>query len=263
MFKHLLAAALLLAPTGAVAADPPHTVAPGSLSYGTTATFAPFEFERDGQTVGFDIDLMAELARRTGLKAEVLGMDFAGIVPAVAAGRIDAAMSGMYITPARQEVLDFIPYLLIGNQLMTTAANPGHLTGKDGLCGHPVAVPVNTQFQKTLEALSAACTAAGKPAVDILLVPGSAVLALTVAQGRAEAGLTSNSVVAALDTQSPGTFATLGDPFDTDTRLGIGIGKNNAALRDALAAALQAMHADGAYDALIHKWGLPAASSIF
>ena len=261
MFKCLVAA-LLAVPAVVLAADAPRTVSPGTLSWGTTATFAPFEFQKDGETVGFDVDLMAELARRVGLQSAVLGMDFAGIVPAVAAHRIDAAASGMYITPARQEVLDFIPYLLIGNQLMTTPANPGHLVDKDGLCGHSVAVPVNTQFEKRLEGLSAACTSGGKAAIDILLVPGSAVLALTVAQGRAGAGLTSNSVIAAMMVQSPGSFVPLGAPFDTDTRLGIGVAKDNPGLRDALQAALAAMRADGAYDGLIRKWGLPAASSI-
>jgi len=34
-------------------------------------------------------------------------------------------------------------------------------------------------------------------------------------------------------------------------------------LRDALKTALKAMHDDGAYDAMIKKWGLPASSTIF
>jgi ABC-type amino acid transport substrate-binding protein len=41
------------------------------------------------------------------------------------------------------------------------------------------------------------------------------------------------------------------------------VAKTNSGLRDALTAALQAMHDDGAYDALIRKWGLPASSTIF
>lgn len=267
MFRHILAAALAIPALAfaapAFAADAPRSVAPGVLSWGTSPTFAPFEFQQDGKTVGFDVDLMAELGRRVGLRSEMLGMDFVGIVPAVSAHRIDAAVSGMYITPARQEVLDFIPYLLIGNQLMTAAGNPGHLQDKDGLCGHPVAVPVNTQFEKALHALDNACTKGGKPPIAIQLVPNSAVLALTVSQGRAEAGLTSNTTVASMMAQSPGTFAPLGAPFDADTRLGIGIAKDNPALRDALDAALHAMQADGSYAALVRKWGLPPDASIF
>ena len=59
----MLAAALIVFPTLAWAA-PPSTVTSGKLSWGTSPTFAPFEFQRDGQSVGFDLDMMAELAAR-------------------------------------------------------------------------------------------------------------------------------------------------------------------------------------------------------
>jgi polar amino acid transport system substrate-binding protein len=260
--KRLLAAALIAFPAFAWAA-PPTTVAPGKLSWGTSPTFAPFEFQKDGQSVGFDVDMMAELAKRVGLESAMLGMDFAGIIPAVQAGRIDAADSGMYITPARQEVLDFIPYLLIGDQMVVQKGNPAHLTGKDNLCGHHIAVAVNTLYEKTAHSLSDACTAAGKPAIDILAVGSSAVVALTLAQGRAEGAISSTSVISAMMSNTPDTFEPLGEPFNTNSKLGIGIAKTNPGLRDALTAALKAMKDDGSYDAMIKKWGLPASSSIF
>ncbi len=123
--KHILAAVLAvvsgIAP--AWAASPP-TVTPGALSWGTSPTFAPFEFQRDGHAVGFDVDMMAALARRIGLQSAMLGMDFVGIIPAVQARRIDAAVSGMYITPAREAVLDFIPYLRIGDQMVVPGRQP-------------------------------------------------------------------------------------------------------------------------------------------
>jgi len=33
-------------------------VAPGKLTYGTAATFMPFEFVKDGKLTGFDIELI-------------------------------------------------------------------------------------------------------------------------------------------------------------------------------------------------------------
>jgi polar amino acid transport system substrate-binding protein len=258
----MLAAVLVAIPALAWAA-PPTTVAEGKLSWGTSPTFAPFEFQKDGQSVGFDVDMMAELAHRLGLQSAMLGMDFAGIIPAVQAQRIDAAVSGMYITPAREEVLDFIPYLRIGDQMVVQKGNPAHLVDRNALCGHHIAVAVNTLYEKTAHTLSDACTAAGKPAIDILAVGSSAVVALTLAQGRAEGAISSTSVISAMMSNSPDTFEPLGEPFNTNSRLGIGVAKTNPALRDALTAALKAMHDDGAYDAMVKKWGLPASSSIF
>ena len=260
--KRVIAAALIALPALAWAA-PPSTVTSGKLSWGTSPTFAPFEFQRDGQSVGFDVDMMAELARRLGLQSAMLGMDFAGIIPAVQAHRIDAAVSGMYITPAREEVLDFIPYLRIGDQMVVRKGNPAHLADKDALCGHTIAVAVNTLYEKTAHSLSDACTKAGKPAIDILAVGSSAVVALTLAQGRAEGAISSTSVITAMMSNSPNTFEPLGEPFNTNSELGIGVAKTNPELRDALTAALKAMHDDGAYDAMIKQWGLPASSSIF
>ena len=260
--KSLLAAALVALPALAWAA-PPSTVTEGKLSWGTSPTFAPFEFQRDGQAVGFDVDMMAELARRTGLQSAMLGMDFVGIIPAVQAKRIDAAVSGMYITAAREEVVDFVPYARIGDQMVVPKGNPGHLEGKDALCGRHIAVAVNTLYEKTAHSLSDACVAAGKPALDILAVGSSAVVALNLAQGRAEGAISSTSVIVAMMDNAPGTFEPLGEPFNTSSRLGIGVAKTNPGLRDALVAALKAMHDDGSYEAMMKKWGLPPSSTIF
>jgi polar amino acid transport system substrate-binding protein len=203
--KRLLAIALLIIPHLAWA-DPPATVSPGKLTWGASPTFAPFEYQRDGQSVGFDVDLMAELAHRLGLQSVMLGMDFAGLIPAVQAQRIDVSTSGMYITAARAEVVDFIPYLKIGDQMVVPKGNPAHLTDRNSLCGHHIAVAVNTLYEKTAHTLSDACTAAGKPAIDILAVGSSAVVSLTLAQGRAEGAISSTSVISAMMTSYPDTY---------------------------------------------------------
>lgn len=265
MTRLLLALLLLGAPALARAAEPapPATVTPGALTWGTSPTFAPFEFQQDGHPAGFDVDMVAELARRVGLTPAMLGMDFAGLVPALVAHRIDAAVSGLYVTPARAEVVDMIPYLRIGNQIVAPAANPAHLAGRDGLCGHHIAVVVNTAFEKSLQAADAACTASGRPAIDMLSLPNSAVVALALAQGRAEGAFSSSATVSAMLVQSPGSFVAVGAPFDTDTRLGIAVAKDAPGLRDRLAAALQAMAQDGSYAGLLRKWSLPADSTVF
>ncbi len=258
----LFALALAVLPAGAFAAQP-RLVSAGLLTWGTSPTFAPFEFQRDNKTVGFDVDMVAELARRIGLKPSMLGMDFAGIVPALAAHRIDIAVSGMYITPVRLKMVDFIPYLRIGNQIVTTAGNPAHLNDENDLCGHRVAVAVSTAFEQAAEAQSAACQKAGEKAITLLTLPNSAVVALALKQGRAEAALSSNATIAAMISQNPDVFEAVGRPFDTTTRLGIGVAKDNPALLAALTDALGAMEHDGTYMRLLKKWSLPPDSSIF
>lgn len=81
----------------------------GELIVGVEATFPPFEsFDpNDGTTiVGFDIDVMAEVAKDLGVKLTVKDMEFSGIVPSVQTGKIDIA-PGITPTEERKEIVDF------------------------------------------------------------------------------------------------------------------------------------------------------------
>lgn len=137
-----LLAALLLLPTFARAQSPkaPDLVAPGKLTYGVAATFAPFEFQENGQNTGFDIEFGAAVAKKTGLEPSPLNMNFDGLIPALQGRRIDVINSAMHINPKRAAQVDFAPYMRIGNEVVVRAGNPLGITGRDGLCGHKVAV---------------------------------------------------------------------------------------------------------------------------
>lgn len=265
MMRRLLAVLLLAGlPAAALAADTPKLVTPGELTWGVSTTFAPFEFQKDGQVVGFDVDMVGELAKRIGLKSNLLAMDYAGIIPALSTGhRIDIAVSGIYITPARLEVIDFVPYMIIGDQIVAPAANPAKLTDRDTMCGHQIAVAVNTNFEVKLKALSAACVAAGKPEIDILSLQNSAAVALALAQGRAVGALSSAATIASMMSTNPGTYVPVGEPFDVNTKVGIGVAKDNPVLKTQLESALNDMAKDGTYATLLKKWGLPPNASIF
>ena len=266
MTRRALALLLLRPVVGACAEPPlvqPTLVEAGKLSWGTSPTFTPFEFMRDGQPAGFDVDLMQALGMRINLVPNMMAMDFKGIIPGLLGGRIDAGVSGMYVTPQRQEVADFIPYVRVGNQIVVQHGNPRHLDGPASLCGAKVAVPVSTAFEASAKQASAACVAAGRPEVDILSLPGSNVVALALSQGRVDAALNSTATIAAMMGEAPGAYALAGEPFDADTRIGIALRKDNPALKAALEGALNAMVADGSYAALLRKWHLPDQASVF
>lgn len=72
----------------------------------TDATYAPFEYEKDGKYIGIDIDLLAAIAKSEGFEYELKPMDFKGIIPALQANQIDGAIAGMGITDDRKKVLD-------------------------------------------------------------------------------------------------------------------------------------------------------------
>jgi polar amino acid transport system substrate-binding protein len=254
--------ALLLLPDVGFA-QAPQLADPGRLSWGTSPTFPPFEYMQNDKPVGFDVDLVAAIAKQLKLEPSVAQITFAGLIPALEGKRIDLIVSGMYMNPQRTQVIDMIPYVYVGNQLVVRQGNPKHITDKDDLCGRTVAAPVGTVFETSAKQASAACKAAGKPEITLLSLTGTVNCALALTQGRADAIIVSTPVVGALMTDTPGAYATAGAPWDNTTQMGIGVQKNNTALKDAVTVALKAIVANGTYGALIKKWHLPPGSSAF
>ena len=81
--------------------------------------YPPFESERDGQPVGFDIDLMDEIGRRAGFTPEYQNVTFDGIIGGLANNQYDVAISAMTITPERAERIDFSdPYFNADQSLL-------------------------------------------------------------------------------------------------------------------------------------------------
>lgn len=252
----------LLAP-GAAAQTKPGLVDGGKLTWGSAATFPPFESMEDGKVVGFDIDMADAIAAKMKLQSAPGLMDFKGLIPALLGGRIDAIVSGMYINPERSQVVDFIPYLKVGNQMLVVKGNPLHLATLPELCGHRLAAPVGTVYEKAAQQLAADCQSSGKPALTILSLTSTAAGALALKEGRADAIVASTPTVVALIKATPDGFETAGETFDNNTQLGIGLPKDKPALKDAVNAAFQAIIADGTYAGLIKKYGLPPSSSLF
>lgn len=72
----------------------------------------PWEFaDRGGEFVGFEIDLVREVANRLGHDLEIVNIPFNGLFAAVQSGRIDIALSSMTITEKRLSSVSFAqPY---------------------------------------------------------------------------------------------------------------------------------------------------------
>ena len=77
------------------------------LVMGLSADYPPFEFKKNGEVVGLDIDIAREVAQEMGATLSIEDMDFSGLIPAMHSGRIDFIMSGLTITDDRKKNVDF------------------------------------------------------------------------------------------------------------------------------------------------------------
>ena len=81
------------------------TLAPGTLRIGTYFVNPPFEYVSDGQRIGFEVDLMNEIARRLALTPVFVDTEWETILQQMQAGQYDAIVGGITLTPERERTL--------------------------------------------------------------------------------------------------------------------------------------------------------------
>ena len=79
-----------------------------------------------GNLVGFDIDLILNIAEKLDYKVEFSEGNFDDLIPSVSAEQIDMAASGITITPERSEMVDFTDgYLEAGTVILVRDVSVG------------------------------------------------------------------------------------------------------------------------------------------
>ncbi|WP_447956795.1 transporter substrate-binding domain-containing protein [Vreelandella sp. EE7] len=97
-----------------------------SVNVATDPSFVPFEMmdSETGEMIGFDMDIINEVASRAGFEVNLTTMEFSGIIPAVQTGSQEIAIAGTTITEERAQVVDFSdPYYDSGLQIIVRADN--------------------------------------------------------------------------------------------------------------------------------------------
>ena len=118
---------LALTFTGGVRAQDVQTLAPGALRIGTYFVNPPFEFVAKGEKVGFEVDLMDEVASRLSLRPVYVNTTWEKILQQMQDKQYDCIVGGITITPERARSLAWsTPYMTTTLSLVVDSANsPG------------------------------------------------------------------------------------------------------------------------------------------
>lgn len=243
-----------------VAALPPKIAESKKIIVGTDATYAPNEFlADDGKTVqGMDVDIFNAVAAQFGVTVEYQPASFDSIILGVDSGKYDIGVSSFTINDDRKQQVNMVSYFNAGTQWVTQTGNPKKVDPANA-CGLNIGVQKGTVQIDDLTAKSAACTAAGKPAINQVVAGSQAQVTTNLVSGKTDAMLADSPVGAYAIKQTNGQLEALGDIYDS-APYGIVVPKDEAAFADAIAKALQKSKDDGSYSAALDEWGNTAGA---
>ncbi|OIV35499.1 hypothetical protein BIV57_21105 [Mangrovactinospora gilvigrisea] len=227
-----------------------------TVTVGSNVAYAPNEFYgTDGKTImGFDPDMGTAIGKELGVTFKFVNYDFDGLIPALTTGRINAIMSSMSDNRLRQKKIDFVDYFNVGTSILVAKGNPKHINSTADLCGRTVALQKGTIQESYVQDLQPKCKAAGKPLKLIALLNDTDAL-LQLKQGRSDADLNDYPVAQYNAQKSGGEYQVTGQQIQPGV-YGIGVGKQDTQLRDAIQAAVKAIIANGQYAKVAAKWHL-------
>jgi polar amino acid transport system substrate-binding protein len=214
--------------------------------------------DEDGNPVGVEVDIANAMADQLDLTVKILEYDFAGLIPALQAHQCDVIMSSLYIKPEREEIANFVPYLISGSGVAVSKENPANITGYDeSLCGTK-AIGINgATGALLLEEKSAECEENGLPKIEITFLDSAADALQQVLSGQVDAFMDASELMTFYETESDGAFVPVGDVVGT-IRIGAATLKDNAPLHEALQGAFDAIVEDGTYADILAKWKFEA-----
>ncbi|HLJ32503.1 MAG TPA: ABC transporter substrate-binding protein [Ktedonobacteraceae bacterium] len=244
-------------PATPTVAPPTDLITPGTLTVGSDTTYPPQEYidPTTNKATGFDVDLITAMAQRMGLKANIVTAKFDTILDDLANKRYDVVISAITINPDRQKKAQFIPYFNAGESLLVQNGNPKNIKQLSDLCGQNVGVQTGTVEQTDLQTASAACTHAGKQAINMTVLQDQTAVVQLLANQRVVATFQDSPVTDYYNKQHPGQF-TVGGSVINAAEEGIAVRLGDSSMFNALQTVFNQFKTDGTYTSIINKWGL-------
>lgn len=220
----------------------------GVLKVAVDTTYPPMEYEdENGKTIGFDVDMATELAKRMGVKAEFVVMPWDGILAGLTGKRYDVIISSMNITQDRLKVVNFVEYAKMGQIFISRQKDEPVKSVKD-LAGKVVAVQRDTTsseavdgFKKDVKIKDVKTFVAATDTFSALKSRQADVIVIDEPVG---------NYYVALDSK---TFVVTGQAIAPEP-IGIAIRKSDNEVYAEISKVMAAMKKDGSFNTIYKKW---------
>ena len=226
----------------------------GVWRVGMDPSFPPFESidPAPGRPVGLDVDLVNAIAARWGVRAEIVGVGFDELVDAVAARRVDSAVSALPVFDWRTQEVGFsAPYIEAG--IVLAVPRGSSLRGPDDLEGRRVAAEWGSEGDAQARELQQRLE--GK--LELVLRESADAAMGAIARGEADAVVT-DAISLALFNRNGGELVAVDPPLRSDPYVVVVPAGSPLLLAD-LNRVLETLEGDGTLAALRETWLGPGA----
>ena len=219
----------------------------GEIVTCTHLPYEPFQFEKGGKIVGFDVDIIDLVAKKLGVKQSIVDTPFEGIQSGedLNSRKCDIAAAAMTITPERQEKIAFSAPYFDANQALLVKKDSG-ISSLEDLTGKTLGVQSGTTGKMYAEKNA-------PKGVELKDYEDLALELSSVKSGQIPAAV--NDIPVLLDYVKKNPDLEVAAQFETGEQYGFGMKKGTSTeLEKAVNEVIKTAKADGTYDKIYEKW---------
>lgn len=227
-------------------------IKPGTLVMSMNPTLPPLQFVDDrGQLQGMRWELGNEIAKTLGLTPEYVRIEFAAMVPGLAAKRWDMINTGIFWTEERSKLMYMVPYERAAVSFLAARGNPLKIEKWEDLAGKAVSVELGGIEERRTREVDGMLKAKGLAGIDIRTFNNFAESFQALRAGQVQAATAIDATAMFMQTRGDFTRAVAGLFPQVAT-----FAFANKALAEAVVGALNDLKKSGYYDTLFDKYGV-------
>ncbi len=234
-------------------------VADGSaevLRVATEGAYAPFNYTNaDGTLGGFDVDIANAICADMQVTCQISAQDWDGIIPGLKAGKYDAIVAAMSVTPERAEQVSFTePYF--SNALVFLAKKDSDFDPSDSADINTTAIAAQRST------ISSQWLEEAYPTANIKLYDTLSNAFLDLGSGRVDAMISDKlPALEWLGSPAGSQYELKGNEIDINDNFAIAV-RTNDPLQARISQSLATLKANGTYDAISQRhFAVPQADN--
>ncbi|WP_048645907.1 ABC transporter substrate-binding protein [Nitratireductor soli] len=231
----------------------------GKMISVNNGSFPPYEIVTGTEMTGASADLTHALGQVLGVTIE---HETVGGLPALLAGvnsgRYQFAFGPVGDFKSREEANDFVDWVQEYVVFAVQNGNPKAIVSLDTACGNRIAVMAGGSAERVIKAQDEKCQADGKAAIEVQSYTDQPSSILSVRSKRADAFFSSQAPLTYFVSQANGQLelSGVGEKNGFDNLFQGAVVPKGSPLAEILKDGIQVLMDNGAYAAIMKKWGL-------